>query len=251
MACDTDLRLRGPGTDHVPVLTTLDFEVAMGVEELCRNFRATDWDKFREVLANWLCDILGPCALLTDWQFQRAVDGLMQVLQAMIETVVPVPWPSPHSRRWWSRDLSQLKKEMNWLGSQSYRYRALADHPSHGAHKQAWGRYSEAIKQAKEQHWHNFLEGITGKELWMAHKYVSCLIGDGGKAQIPMLKVNNGNGTSRDISTNAEKGGVFGYLFFPSRLTSDLMPSNLYYPDWVRYSFHLTVEQLRHCVARL
>src|SRR6266481_5199377 len=125
---------------------------------------------------------------------------------------------------------------MNQLGSQSYRYRALADHPSHRVHKQAWGRYSEAIKWAKEQHWRNFLEGIVGKELWMAHKYISRPTGDGGKSRIPTLKVDNGNGTSRDVSTNDEKGGVFGRLFFPPRPDRDHVPADADYPKGVHYA---------------
>ena len=46
VVCDTDPRLHGPGTDHVPILMTLDLEVPAGVIENRRNFRATDWSKF-------------------------------------------------------------------------------------------------------------------------------------------------------------------------------------------------------------
>src|SRR6266481_5250072 len=106
VVCDTDLRLRGPGTDHILVLTTLEFEIPERTEEARRNFRATDWDKFREDLAEQLYDIPGPCALLTDSQFQRVVVALTQMIQATIEAMVLIPWPSPHSHRWWSHDLS-------------------------------------------------------------------------------------------------------------------------------------------------
>ena len=106
VVCDMDPRLRGLGTDHVPVLMTLDFKVPARSEEAHRNFRATDWDRFREDLAEWLCYILGLCTLLTDSQFQRAVAELMQTIQAMIESVVPMPWPSPLLCHWWSYNLS-------------------------------------------------------------------------------------------------------------------------------------------------
>src|SRR6266481_6384363 len=102
VVCNTDLRLRGLGTDHVPVLTTLEFEIPERTKEACRNFRATDWDKFREDLAEQLYDILGPCALLTDSQFQRAVAALTQMIQATIEAMVLIPRPSLHSCCWWS-----------------------------------------------------------------------------------------------------------------------------------------------------
>ena len=58
--CDTDLRQRGPGTDHVPVLMTLDIVVPDKVEEPHRNFRAVEWDKFQKELERQLSDIPDP-----------------------------------------------------------------------------------------------------------------------------------------------------------------------------------------------
>ena len=49
--CNTDPRQRGPSTDHVPVLTTLDLEVPATVAMSHRNYRATDWSKFCEALS--------------------------------------------------------------------------------------------------------------------------------------------------------------------------------------------------------
>src|SRR6266481_8466610 len=98
--CDTDPRHRGPGMDHVPVLTTLDFAVWSQTTEECRNFRSVDWDEFRKDLIGQLCHIPGPCTLLTDVQFQRAVNDLMHAIQATIEAVVPVSKPAPFLRCW-------------------------------------------------------------------------------------------------------------------------------------------------------
>ena len=74
--CDMDPRQRGPGTDHVPVLMTLDLEVPAAVAESRRNYRAMEWPKFREALAECLTTILGPGALVDEAQFQRAIDNL-------------------------------------------------------------------------------------------------------------------------------------------------------------------------------
>ena len=75
---------------------------------------------------------------------------------------------------------------MNRLASQAYKFRAVDEHPAHGAFKNARTEYGVAIKRAKEQHWQSFLEEITGTELWTAHRYVTSPIGDGGKARIPL-----------------------------------------------------------------
>ena len=146
VVCDTDPRLRGPGTDHVPILMTLDLEVPARVIETRRNFRAMDWLKFQETLAEQLATMPDPCTLLNKAQFQRATDNLMAALQAAIKLTVPVSKPSPHSCHWWNKDLSWLKKEMNRLGGTSYKYHAITDHLSHSQYKEIWNKYGLAIK---------------------------------------------------------------------------------------------------------
>src|SRR6266481_7431906 len=103
-----------------------------------------------------------PCALIDEAQFQRAVNDLTQVLQLTIEAVVPISRPSPHSHRWWSKELSQMKKNINQLASLSYRYRAIDSHSVHSEYRAAWGAYGDAIKWAKNQlgprtSWKDFL----------------------------------------------------------------------------------------------
>jgi len=126
---------------------------------------------------------------------------------------------------------------MNCLSSQSYRYRAINDHPSHAAHWESRCSYGNAIKRAKEQHWKAFLESIAGKDLWTAHQYTTGPIGDGSKARIPMLKVTSEDGTIRDVSSNEEKSGVLHCIFFPGKPVGNHMLPDSEYPNWVNYSF--------------
>src|SRR6266481_4936560 len=46
IACDTDPQLRGPGMDHVPILTTFDCAVPLQATEEHRNFHNADWGEF-------------------------------------------------------------------------------------------------------------------------------------------------------------------------------------------------------------
>ena len=192
-----------------------------------------------------------PCTLLNEVQFQRAVDNLTAALQAAIKLAVPMSKPSPHSRRWWNEDLSQLKKEMNRLGGTSYKYCAIADHLSHSQYKEIWNKYGSAIKQAKKQHWDDFLEGLSGKDLWMAQQYATWLVGDSGKAHIPTLKVTNDHEHTKSVTTNKEKSAVFSQIFFPKCLADDLVPPDPDYLCRVEYIFGPSMAQLHRCVARL
>ena len=149
VVCDTDSRQRGLGTDHIPVLMTLDLEIPSAVEASCRNYRAVDWPKFRNALMEQLASMPDPCTLLDEMQFQEAVNGLMTAIQVAIELTVPMSKPSLHSWHWWNDELLRLKKEMNHLASASYKYHAVADHPLHNQYTDTRNRYRLAIKWAK------------------------------------------------------------------------------------------------------
>ena len=121
-----------------------------------------------------------PAVLQDDAQFQHVVTSLTTAIQATTNAVVLLSKPVPHSRRWWNKELSALKKHLNKLNNESYRYRALADHPVHDAHRNTRNEYSEAIKRAKMQHWQDFLETAQGSDIWMANRYISNPPGDSG-----------------------------------------------------------------------
>ena len=103
----------------------------------------------------------------------------------------------------------------------------------------------------KKRHWDDFLEGLSGKDLWMAQRYATSPVGDGGKARIPTLKVTDDVGHTRSITMNKEKSSIFSQIFFPKCPVDDHVPPDQDYPHQVDYSFRLSMAQLRRCVTRL
>jgi len=63
VSCDTNPGLRGPGADHVPILTVLDLQVQRAVTAPVYNFRTTDWDSFGKEMRARLEDIDALCQL--------------------------------------------------------------------------------------------------------------------------------------------------------------------------------------------
>ena len=135
VCCDTAPGLRGPGMDHVPIHTIIDTGILPTAFEPYRNFRTADWKALWEELAQQLTRIPEPSMLRDDAQFQDAVTDLTEAIQATIEAVVPLSKPVLHSRHWWNDELSGLKKHLNKLNNESYRFKALVDHPAHDALK--------------------------------------------------------------------------------------------------------------------
>ena len=107
--------------------------------------------------------------MCNDTQFQNAVASLTEAIQATTNIVVPFSKPVPHSRCWWNEELSALKKCLNKLNNESYRFRVLDDHPAHEALKDIHNKYGDAIKWAKTQHWQDFLEVAQGPDIWVAN----------------------------------------------------------------------------------
>ena len=167
--CTTDPQLRGPGTDHVPILTVLELPANRTTTPPSYNFCLTNWGAFRDELQARLVDIPHPTPLSSTDALQNAVHNLMGVLQDVVCTTVPLVQPSPYSKRWWNRQLAQLKKKKNKLNELSYRFKALPAHLSHEELWRAGSEYSKAILEAKQEHWVGFLEGLSYREVWIAN----------------------------------------------------------------------------------
>jgi hypothetical protein len=249
--CDTDPRSRGPGTDHMPILTVLDLPLERKVSPPSYNFRMADWKVFNEELAARLVDIPLPAILTTEVDFQNAVDNLTSTLQDVICTTIPMLKPCPYSKCWWNKELSDLKKAKNKLSSISYKFRAMPDHPSHEQHRAVRNQYGEAILKAKEQHWAEFLEEAEERELWIANKYISNPCGDGGKTRIPSLKVPAPDGSVSVIMSNEGKVELLMKQFFPPAPAASTVPPGQVYPSRVPMRGTITSEQIHRIITQL
>ena len=214
----TDPQLRGPGTDHVPILTTLEFLAACTTAPLSYNFQAMDWDKFNDELVARLTDIPIPAPIRSETGFHEAVGNLMGVIQDTIRTTVHLSTPSPHSKQWWNEKLEGLKKEKDKLSSLSYHYQTVTHHASHDEHRRVWNWYSEEIANAKREHWDTFLANMSYGEIWVANHYISSDSGNGGKTHVPTLYLHPLVGLenpSQEAATNKDKSAMLTGLMFP------------------------------------
>ena len=106
-----------------------------------------------------------------------------------------------------------MQKELNRLTSDSYNYRAIADHPSHRDLKRKSRIYGKANILEKWMHWTEYLENMVTNDIWTANKYIRDLVGDGGIPRIPTVRDAAGNET--EINDSEDKAKIFAKLFFP------------------------------------
>jgi hypothetical protein len=72
------------------------------------------------------------------------------------------------------------QREVAKLSHRSYKLWDVTDHPCHEEHRIKHNQYSESIKQAKKEHWINWLQETEGNNIWLANKYLTATAGDGG-----------------------------------------------------------------------
>ncbi|OJA18938.1 hypothetical protein AZE42_13572, partial [Rhizopogon vesiculosus] len=250
VSCTTEPSLRGPKTDHVPILTVLDLEIPRTDAIPRRNWRDVDWEKFNKVLLASLAP-LPPLPLASAEEFQTMACHITQAITTTMETDVPHSKPCPHSKRWWTRDLSNLRQRVNRLSRKAFQMRGLPDHPCHEELKTIKNEYADEISTTKQQHWTDWLEDIEGNDLWTANRYVSSAPSDGGKSRIPTLTIKNPDGSTVEASTNAEKSTMIAKAFFPPPPVSDSVPADFEYPDPVAPHMPISSDQIIRAISRL
>jgi len=114
LLCDVDPTQHPPNTDHFPILSTIDIVPMVAKERKRRNFRQTDWDAFGKMLKEKLDGLDKPREFRMGERmaFERARKELERVVMETIEDQVPMSKPCPRSKRWWTRELSQMKATM-------------------------------------------------------------------------------------------------------------------------------------------
>ena len=249
--CFTDPTHHGPCTDHVPILMTLELQLPQANNRPTRNFNDVDWKKFNKSLMAALIPFPTTNPIVTEAEFQHTTKGITKAVLSAIEEYIPYTCPSPHSKHWWTKELSQLQKETNKLASLSFKMRAIADHLSHETYLRQRNRYTEAIKQTKRDHWDNWLESINREEIWIANKYLNSEPSDGSPARIPTLEFKHRDGSLGTASANDEKSRILATTFFPPPPSAPSAPDGYEYPEAISEPDQIMKEQIEQCIKKL
>jgi len=193
-----------------------------------RNYRATDWKEFTNHLTALLTDSPEPCRLNSHEEFRNALNVINTSIKSAIETHVPMSKPLPHTKRWWTKELSNMRKTKNRIARTSHRWRGISDHSSHQQHRQICKEYAKLIETTKKEHWETWLLNASERDIWTANKYATDPPTDGGRTRMPTLNYSEPNGVTRRTTTNAEKSNALADSFFHPPPTSPTIPHTCY-----------------------
>ena len=249
-SCNTRADLRGINTDHLPILMELNLDIGTNEAEPHLNFRDIDWDDFAKELGKRLSALEPVTQIITQRHLDHCCNDLTKAIQGTIEEMVPSTDPTPKSKRWWTKELTQLRSHANKLGRLSYARRDMPEHMIYTVHKEAAKRYDKVLQYTKKQHWRDWLERVDEPDIWAMHRLTAAPPSDGGKARIPILKYSI---KDQDMlaRTNEEKSNALSKGFFPPRPVGDSIPPNFPYPNQCDPGCMITAEQIQRQLRKL
>ncbi|KAJ6437086.1 reverse transcriptase [Purpureocillium lavendulum] len=155
-----------------------------------------EWKGLREL--SWTVDV------------QAQTDQFMRVVLEAIDHFTPRAEPTPYAKRWWTRDLTQLRQSYAFWRNQarSQRRTTHACPDLERRAKEAAKEYHDAMRRQRKSHWEDFL--AEDVNIWKAAKYLKPG-GDAMSDKVPPLRKGDGTVTRN----RAEAAEQLLETFFP------------------------------------
>ena len=249
--CTTSPGQTPPKADHFPIHTTVDFTMSKSERPQSFNYRAVEWDAFLAELIKNLEAIPEPRWIDDEEQFRKALQDVSQAIHDTREKIVPRRKPSPHSKRWWTKDLDIARSQAKRAGEKVYMYRHHPAHPSHEEARRRGNDYSELIKKTKRDFWMEWLEGVNAKSVWDANRFISAPGSDGGRTKIPALKEKVNGRIVWEVQDNAEKSRMLHAIFFKDPPAHEDDEGPFQYPEPAFKFEPIQDKQIHRAIRRL
>ena len=199
-----DLHPTEHGSDHRAIETTFDVSVPERTVTPRLLFKNAPWAEIRARVkeqleqAPWSGDV------------QQQADRLMGVVLEAVHDLTPQAKPSPYAKRWWTADLTQLRRIYacwrNLARQQRRQNRSVPDLEQRAS--EAAKEYHDAIRKQKKSHWKDFLS--DEQNIWQAAKYLKPGV-DTWSDKVPSLRKQDGSTTDG----RGEQAAELLKTFFP------------------------------------
>ena len=108
--CDVVPAIRPPMADHLPIVVELAMPLPRAPEAKTLDFRQADWPTVNLDLAQRLRDESPAACINSEEYFLTKVNELVRIINETLADHLDERRPSPFKRRWWTQELTQLKK---------------------------------------------------------------------------------------------------------------------------------------------
>lgn len=192
------------GSDHLAIVSEFMTEAPDVTLPPRRAYKNARWDVLNLDVKNQLSRIekIDP---ITNLEEYIVLEG--------IEKSVPLAKPSPYNKRWWTEDLSQLRKRYTLFRNQARRQRRYYGsefaRPQYNSAQVAKRDYHSALRKQKKQHWDEFLD--EPGNIWDTCRYIDDKSSQASFAPISGLKTSD----TTKVTNNSEMAQVLLKEFFP------------------------------------
>jgi hypothetical protein len=214
----------------LPIITILDLPLPWSSAAKSLDFRAADWPSINAALTQKLKAKSPAAHIKSKEEFNEKVDDLIRIITAVLKEQLEERKPNPFQCRWWTKELTSLKKKQNCLSNKSFKFRHLQDHPAHAEYKASTNKFREVMCETRDQDWKDWLESISQQDLYIANKYITSEPTDYSSAWIPTLCTTS-NGLPDLAEDNLAKVAALAESFFPPPPTVSHVPPNQIYPS--------------------
>jgi ribonuclease HI len=196
------------GSDHKAIATRLDYSTSgFPFRKGKRQYIDADWDKIRARLIVALNHTPIRERTGTPEELDKTAEDFTTIIHETLEALVPRARQSPYNKRWWTKELTELRTEyttrrnrittLRRRGEDTERARNLAN--------AARRTFHNAIEQQKQNHWKEFLDNADN--VWKAAKYAKK---KESSTPIPDLTVGDDK-----VTSDLGKAEVLMDTFFP------------------------------------
>ena len=193
------------GSDHRAIETI--FDVASPDHTVVDRplFKNAPWTAIKQKIATTLYQ------MPANGSVQAQTDRLMSAVLDAVHTLTPKAKPSPYAKRWWTKDLTQLRRANTYWRNLARSQRQAgygSDHWEEQAHCAAKEDH-DGIRRQRKRHWDDFLS--DNSNIWTAVKYLQTSKSSSWDKIPPLVR------TDRSVTSNiSEQAKELLATFFPS-----------------------------------
>ena len=143
-----------------------------------------------------------------------------------------------------------MKREQTRLNKLSYRFRGIRDHAVHAEFKSVTNNLSNRIDKTKKEHWEEWLENATSRDIYTTNKYLNSEPSDYSSTWILPLKTTNLQQHKELTTENSAKAEALAEAFFPPPPVESIIPDCAYL-ELLKARGFFSREDIRSAIKKL